>query len=116
MSFDAGLFRRHMKAWRAVDSVAVEQRHSRTSEVRADGYQLFRKRRAFQKAESRTRVEFNVVFGHNQSVIYPLNKPSIASQIPINSIQCSFFLRSFRTSNGDIPLVASPTILSPPVT
>src|SRR6185295_7248200 len=50
------------------------------------------------------------------SVIDPLDKPSIASQVAKDSIYRLLFMRSFRTRNGHIPLIASPTILSPPVT
>ena len=56
-----------MKPRRAVEPVSIEQRHRRAVEFSAYRYQLFRKRRAFEKAEGGSGVEFDVVFVHCQS-------------------------------------------------
>ena len=50
------LFRRHVKARRAVYAVPVEQRHGRNAQVRAGGNQILGHRCALQKAEGRARV------------------------------------------------------------
>src|ERR1041384_23632 len=55
---------RKVKPRRAVDSIAIEQRHGRAFELLAHGYQLFRKRRAFEKAEGGSRMVLNVLSGH----------------------------------------------------
>jgi hypothetical protein len=57
---DAGFFRSHVKARRAIDPVAVEQRHGRHAQRRASADKFFRHGSAFKKAETATGVEFNV--------------------------------------------------------
>ena len=55
-----GFARRHVKARRAIDAVAVRQPHRRHAVAGAGGDQVFRKRSAFQKTESGAGVEFGV--------------------------------------------------------
>ena len=63
---NAGLPRRHVKARGAVDAVAVEERHRRHVQLRAQGGQLLRQRSALEKAEGGPGMEFDV---HPFSVI-----------------------------------------------
>src|SRR5207249_960950 len=57
---NAGLLRRHVEAWSAVDAVAVEERHGRYVQLRAQGGQLLRQRSALEKAEGGPGMEFDV--------------------------------------------------------
>src|SRR5947199_2454464 len=66
VSANASLLRRHVKAWSAVDAVAVEERHGRYVQLRAQGDQLLRRRCALEKAEGGSGMEFHV---HKTSVV-----------------------------------------------
>ena len=59
VGFDAGAFGGHVKAGSAVDSVAIEQRHSGHVQLGAGVDQLFRQGSAFEKAECGSGVELN---------------------------------------------------------
>ena len=60
MRFDLQLFHRQMKARRAIDAIAIEQRHRRHLVLCADLGQLLGNRSPFEKAESGTGVKFDV--------------------------------------------------------
>ncbi len=60
----AGFFGRHMKSWRTVDAIAVQQRHSGHIQACACAGKLFRHAGAFQKAEGGARVQFDVGARH----------------------------------------------------
>ena len=53
-------FRRQMKTGRAVDAVAIEQRHGGHVVIRAQAGQFFGQGSAFEKTECGSRVEFDV--------------------------------------------------------
>ena len=55
----AGFFRRHVEARRAVDAVAVEQRHGRHVERWQRAPPVLRGRRRLEKAESGAGVQFD---------------------------------------------------------
>ena len=57
---DLGFAGGQVKARRAVHAVGVEQRHGWQFELGADRDQLLRKGSAFEKAESRASVKFDV--------------------------------------------------------
>jgi hypothetical protein len=57
---DAGTLSSQMEAWRAINPIAVEQRHSPHMECGAGRDQVLRQGSAFEEAESRTRVKLNV--------------------------------------------------------
>src|SRR5713226_5691659 len=59
MRLDPRFLGRHIKTRRAIDAVAVEQCHGRHVQVRACGDQVLGQSSAFEKAESRTGMEFN---------------------------------------------------------
>ena len=60
MGANAGLFRRHVKARRAIDAVAVQKSHGGRARLRAGSGHLFRHRSAFEKAETGACVQFHV--------------------------------------------------------
>ena len=49
-----------MKAWRTVDTVAIEQGDSRHAQLRSGFRQFLGERGAFEKTEGRSGMEFNV--------------------------------------------------------
>ena len=59
MRLDPRFLRRHVETRRAIDAVAIEQRHGRHVQVRAGGNQVLRQGGAFEKAERRTGMEFD---------------------------------------------------------
>ena len=63
--FQAGRARSFMEAWRAVDTVAIEERERRVAEVGGAIHERFRQRRALKKAEGRGDVKFDVRRGHS---------------------------------------------------
>jgi len=70
MRLDIELLGREMKTRRAIDSVAIEQRHRRHLVLGTYLGQFLRNRSSFEEAESRTGVEFNVhEYNGQQSVV-----------------------------------------------
>jgi len=57
---DLGFVGGEMKAWRAVNAVGVEQRHGGHGELRACCHEFLGHRGAFEKAESRAGMKFDV--------------------------------------------------------
>jgi hypothetical protein len=59
VSFEPDFIGREVKAWRAVDAIAVEQRHGRHVVVGTHANQFLGQGRAFEKAECGAGVEFD---------------------------------------------------------
>ena len=71
MRLDPSLLCGHIKTGRAIDAIAVKQRHGGHMELSASGDQVLRQGGAFQKAESRAGVEFDVQSQHSAISIQP---------------------------------------------
>ncbi len=64
--------RSKMKARRAINSVAIQQPHSRKFQRRRPRHQIFRQRSPLQKTESRARMKFDVhAFGIRFLTVIP---------------------------------------------
>ena len=62
---EAGLFRGHVEAGGAGDVIAVQDREGRESELGGTGDQFFGDGGAFEEAESRAGVQFNIRASHS---------------------------------------------------
>ena len=60
VGLNVDLIRGKVKAWGAVHTVGIEQRHGGHSEVLAHAYKFLGQGRAFEEAEGRAGVKFNV--------------------------------------------------------
>ena len=106
MGADAGLLRRHVEAGRAVDAVAVEQRHRGHAEIHACADQFLGDASAFQEAEGGAGVKFDV--GHGAGSLVLRNAaPAVAQGFYPDSISTDLHVLSM---NG--PMMDMPTTMS----
>ena len=81
---DAGALRGEVKARRAVDAVAIEQRERRIAERRGAVDQRFGQRGAVEKRKGGGSVQFDIHGAHvaDALVVNPFDKPPVACPVP----------------------------------
>ena len=81
------LFGGQIKAWCAIDAIAIEQCHCRQLILGANLGVFLGNRSPFEKAESGTRVKFDVQSGNRLSVITRISEPFAGVSVAINSVE-----------------------------
>ena len=101
MGLDLALLRSEMKTRRPIYAVAVEKSHGRHIKRGADFGEALGQRCAFEKAESRTGMEFDIL---HESVEHPLDEPTFPNPIEIDAVVAD----TLGGPQGYIPLFARP--------
>src|SRR5579863_10510240 len=133
VSLDPNLFHCHVKTRRAVDAISVEQCHGGHIQTSADSCQILRQGRAFEEAESRAGVKFDVhqwsvsrcqlktafwfsgprrlATDHCFSVIRTFHEPASAEQIVNQAVESNIVC----VLQSNVPFIAGPGFPLPPV-